>query len=78
MPTFNTFVPTNSVFRFCWVISLLNHNLARKVEITETNKSPRNRQSHQPENAKLGTTISPLCSVFYSALSCTTRTQLKK
>lgn len=35
-----------------------------EVEITETNKSPKNRQSHQPENAKLGTTISPLCSVF--------------
>lgn len=48
-----------------------------EVEITETNKSPKNRQSHQPENAKLGTTISPLCSVFYSALSSITRTQLK-
>lgn len=35
-----------------------------EVEITETNKSPKNRQSHQPENAKLGTTISQLCSVF--------------
>lgn len=35
-----------------------------EVEITETNKSPKNRQSHQPENAKLGTTISPLCSFF--------------
>lgn len=35
-----------------------------EVEITETNKSPKNRQSHQPENTKLGTTISPLCIVF--------------
>lgn len=49
-----------------------------EVEITETNKSPKNRQSQQPKNAKLDTTISPLCSVFYSTLSCITRRQLKK